>query len=322
MQVIQNKPIWNVAEVNNVTNEHLNVLEIVVSHQVDEHIEDDTLCRTDVDLTIVERPIVRHVTDDFIDDVNEHLHYVVIPHTNFLKIDAMFLEFSDDLDNLVGGSSSMGDNSVGLSSQPSATPTSTPRRRAQSRLLGLERYVATNERILMTIAPDTEKPIFPICRLLQPGYMCVCVPKTFLVRYLKWANIGREYIEVWFFVLDFNDQVMNRFVEHQMLNTFKKFRDCHRHFKKYSNPEVARANPPHLLTIGLLKRHWLGTQAKSPQDDECEQFHDVMSAVHTVELQLQAKLDQAMQRIEEQTRNHEALVSKVERMQNLIEDMV
>ena len=38
---------------------------------------------------------------------------------------------------------------------------------------------------------------------------------------------------------------MNRFVEHQILTTFKEFRaDCHRHFKKYSDPEEARANPP------------------------------------------------------------------------------
>uniref|UniRef100_A0A9I9EA32 CACTA en-spm transposon protein n=1 Tax=Cucumis melo TaxID=3656 RepID=A0A9I9EA32_CUCME len=33
---------------------------------------------------------------------------------------------------------------------------------------------------------------------------------------------------------------MNRFVEHQMLTTFKEFRvDCHRHFKKYSDLEEA-----------------------------------------------------------------------------------
>uniref|UniRef100_A0A9I9EKX3 CACTA en-spm transposon protein n=1 Tax=Cucumis melo TaxID=3656 RepID=A0A9I9EKX3_CUCME len=41
---------------------------------------------------------------------------------------------------------------------------------------------------------------------------------------------------------------MNRFVEHQMLTTFKEFRaDCYRHFKKYSDPEEARANPPNIL---------------------------------------------------------------------------
>ena len=41
----------------------------------------------------------------------------------------------------------------------------------------------------------------------------------------------------------------------------------------------------------------------------------------TVQLQLQAKLDQANQRIEEQTRNYDALVLEVEQLQKLIEDM-
>ncbi|TYJ96003.1 gag protease polyprotein [Cucumis melo var. makuwa] len=45
-----------------------------------------------------------------------------------------------------------------------------------------------------------------------------------------------------FFVLDFNDQEMNRFVEHQMLTSFKKFKgDYYRHFKKYKDPEQAHA---------------------------------------------------------------------------------
>ena len=56
-----------------IENEHLNVLEIVVSHRVDEHIKNDTLCMTDVDPTIVERPIVRCVTDNFFVDLDEHL---------------------------------------------------------------------------------------------------------------------------------------------------------------------------------------------------------------------------------------------------------
>ena len=75
MQVIQNKRIWDVPEVEDVQNDHINIVEVVVSHQVDDHIEDDTLCRNDVDPTIVERPVVRHVTDDFIDDVDEYLSH-------------------------------------------------------------------------------------------------------------------------------------------------------------------------------------------------------------------------------------------------------
>ncbi|KAA0063317.1 uncharacterized protein E6C27_scaffold205G001420 [Cucumis melo var. makuwa] len=38
-------------------------------------IDDDTPCRIDINLTIVERSIVRHVTDDFINDIDEHLSH-------------------------------------------------------------------------------------------------------------------------------------------------------------------------------------------------------------------------------------------------------
>ncbi|KAL4032866.1 hypothetical protein IC575_005949 [Cucumis melo] len=169
---------------------------------------------------------------------------------NFMETDDMFIEFEDDLDNIAEGSSFMGDN-TGSSSQQHAT--TNPRRRAQSRLLELERHVAINGRIPMTIAPRAEKPI-SLHAVHFSQAIGVCVRKIFLVRYFKWADFGREYIEVVkgdlqrLFVLDFNDQAMNRFVEHQMLMTFKEFRtDCHRHFKKYSDPEEARANPPNAL---------------------------------------------------------------------------
>ena len=56
-----------------VENEKLNVLEIIVEHRVDEHIEDETLCRRNVDLILVERPIMHHVLDDFINDDDEKL---------------------------------------------------------------------------------------------------------------------------------------------------------------------------------------------------------------------------------------------------------
>uniref|UniRef100_A0A9I9EKG3 CACTA en-spm transposon protein n=1 Tax=Cucumis melo TaxID=3656 RepID=A0A9I9EKG3_CUCME len=172
------------------------------------------------------------------------------PQNNILETNNMFLEFENDLDNLAGGSSLVGDNS-GSSTQPPATPT--PRRRVQSRLLELERYVVVNECILMTIAHGAEKHISPhVIRFSQA--ISVCVRKIFPVSCLKWVDVGREYIEVIkgnlqrFFVLDFNDQENNRFVEHQTLNTFKGFRaDCHRHFKMYSDPKEARTNPPNIL---------------------------------------------------------------------------
>uniref|UniRef100_A0A9I9EGI1 CACTA en-spm transposon protein n=1 Tax=Cucumis melo TaxID=3656 RepID=A0A9I9EGI1_CUCME len=168
---------------------------------------------------------------------------------NFLETDAMFLEFEDNLDNdLAGGSSSVGKNAGEVVFSTPATPI--PRRRAQSRLLKLERHVAVNERIPMKIVLGAEKPISPhAVRFNQ--VIGVCVQKTFSVCYLKWADVGREYIEVVkgnvqrFFVLDFNNQEMNRFVEHHMLTTFKEVQaDCYRHFKKYSDPEETRANPP------------------------------------------------------------------------------
>ncbi|KAA0056430.1 CACTA en-spm transposon protein [Cucumis melo var. makuwa] len=121
------------------------------------------------------------------------------PCTSFLKTDAMFLEFADDLDNLAEGSSSVGNNS-------------------------------TNGQIPMTVALGAKKPISPhTIRFSQT--IGLCVRKTFLVCCLNWADVGREYIEVVkgdlqrFFVFDFNDQVMNRFVEHRCSPSLKSFRE-------------------------------------------------------------------------------------------------
>ncbi|KAA0062996.1 CACTA en-spm transposon protein [Cucumis melo var. makuwa] len=105
-----------------------------------------------------------------------------------METDDMFLQFEDNLDNnITGGSSSVDDNTESSSQQ--ATPT--PRRRAQSQLLELERHVAINGRIPMTIAPGAEKPISP-----------------HVVRFNQAIGV---------------------------------------HFKKYSNLEEARANPPNAL---------------------------------------------------------------------------
>ncbi|TYJ97142.1 CACTA en-spm transposon protein [Cucumis melo var. makuwa] len=172
------------------------------------------------------------------------------PRHNFLETDAIFLKFEDELDNFVGGSSSVGNNAGPYSQQPIIP---TPRRRAQSRLLEMEHHIAVHGRISMTIALGAEKSISSHALHFSQA-IGMCLRKIFPVRCLNLANIDREYIEVVkddlqrFFVLNFNVQVMNKFVEHQMFTTFKKFRaDCHRHFKKYSNLEEARANPPNIL---------------------------------------------------------------------------
>lgn len=75
VQVIQIKCILDVSKVKDVEDQQLNILKIVVRHHVDDNIEDNTMCRRNVDPTIaiMERLIVRHVVDDFINDDDEQL---------------------------------------------------------------------------------------------------------------------------------------------------------------------------------------------------------------------------------------------------------
>ncbi|KAA0042214.1 CACTA en-spm transposon protein [Cucumis melo var. makuwa] len=120
-------------------------------------------------------------------------------------MDAMFLKFADDLDNLTGGSLSVSDN-------------------------------LANERILLINSPGMEKPI-SLCVVHFSQAIGVCVQKTFPVRCHQWTDVDGDYIEVvkdnvqWFFVLDFNDQAMNR------------------HFKKYNDLEEVHATQPNLLMV-------------------------------------------------------------------------
>ncbi|KAA0047125.1 CACTA en-spm transposon protein [Cucumis melo var. makuwa] len=65
-----------------------------------------------------------------------------IPNS-FQKIDDLFLEFDDDLNN--AGLSSVGDT------LDDPQPTHTPRRRQHSRNMELERYVQKNEKIPISI---------------------------------------------------------------------------------------------------------------------------------------------------------------------------
>ena len=65
----------------------------------------------------------------------------------------------------------------------------------------------------------------------------------------------------------------------------------------------------------------MGIQAKGLQDGQCEQFYDLMFAVHCRAPIIRVAFDEAMQQIEEPTINHDALTSKVERMRKLIENM-
>ncbi|TYK25893.1 gamma-aminobutyrate transaminase POP2 [Cucumis melo var. makuwa] len=180
VQVVQNKRIWDVPEVDDVENEDLNILESLSA------IEWMSTSRmtlypglTLIPQSLKDRLCVMSLTTSSTMWMNTCI--ISFPRTNFLETDAMFLEFADDLDNLVGGSLFVDDN-------------------------------------------------------------------------LGEFNNGRKYIEVikgdlqQSFVIDFSDQAMNRFVEHQMLTIFKEYRDdCHKHFKKYNDAKKVRANPTNLL---------------------------------------------------------------------------
>ncbi|KAA0043195.1 uncharacterized protein E5676_scaffold302G00300 [Cucumis melo var. makuwa] len=95
------------------------------------------------------------------------------------------------------------------------------------------------------LIPGPRSPGRQIYVYLQPLIEELKELWTFEVRtYDSLTSQGRPPV----FVFDFNDQAINMFVEHQMLNTFKEFQtDCHRHFKKYSDSDEARTNPPNLL---------------------------------------------------------------------------
>ncbi|KAA0040155.1 uncharacterized protein E6C27_scaffold1302G00020 [Cucumis melo var. makuwa] len=130
----------------------MNVLEIVVSHRVADHVEDDTLCSVDVHPTEVERLIVLHVDDDFINNDDEQFSFHILSYASFILVymspdtmsqflfgfnesDGLF-DFNAEEFNTIADMSYVDDTSD--ASRPTA-PTS--RRRKHSRNLELERYV-------------------------------------------------------------------------------------------------------------------------------------------------------------------------------------
>ncbi|KAA0046545.1 Transposase, Ptta/En/Spm, plant [Cucumis melo var. makuwa] len=114
-----------------------------------------------------------------------------------------------------------------------------------------------------------------------------------------------------------------------MLGTLKEFRaDYHRHFKKYNDPDEARANPPNLLSQSTLE----GSQSLFG-DEICDQVLDRRPGYSNglgwgpklksteKEIELQAKLNEALERTEMPDKNHQALASEVEQMRKLIQDL-
>ncbi|KAA0060035.1 CACTA en-spm transposon protein [Cucumis melo var. makuwa] len=272
-----------------------------------------------------------------------------------METDDMFLQFEDDLDNIAGGSSSVGDNTKSSSQQ--ATPT--PRRRAQSRLLELERHVAINGRIPMTIAPGAEKLISPhaVCFSQAIG---VCVRKTFPVRCLKWADVGREYIEV--VKGDLQEQSRTNkaarqkqpynhssgsksFLQRQYelaerkgepVDRVELFRETHVRAGTFMSQAAEDAHPTlegsqplseNEICDQMLGRRpdylkglsW-GPEPKARITVSISSSSTSCSQSTEKEIELQAKLQEVLKRIEVQDRNHQALVSQVESMKKMIEE--
>ncbi|MDV3193972.1 MAG: hypothetical protein Q8835_02865 [Sweet potato little leaf phytoplasma] len=77
VQVVQNKRLWDVPEQEDIRNDQLQLLEVEGGFRVDESIQEDTLCREDVDPTIMEGPtfppqlrrgVSSNNNDEFIND--------------------------------------------------------------------------------------------------------------------------------------------------------------------------------------------------------------------------------------------------------------
>ncbi|KAA0058928.1 CACTA en-spm transposon protein [Cucumis melo var. makuwa] len=143
-------------------------------------------------------------------------------------------------------------------------------------------------------------------------------------------------------------RAMNRVVEYQMLTTFMEFQgDCHRHFKKYNDPEEARANPPNNKMLKLQSQPTLEGSQPLSGNEICDQVvrkrpgyskdlgwgskpkaRKTTSASSSTtscsqsaterEIKIQAKLVQALERIELQDRNFQVLASEMEQTRKLI----
>ncbi|KAA0042261.1 CACTA en-spm transposon protein [Cucumis melo var. makuwa] len=250
---------------------------------------------------------------------------------NFLETDAMFLEFEDDLDNLAGGSSSVRDNAAGSSSQPPATPT--PRRRAQSRLLELEYHVAVNGCIPIKIAPRAEKPIYieVVKGNLQRFFVF-----DFNDQAMNWSNHGRTRL------LDRSSLTMivagqNRFYNDNTSSLRKKgsWSTVWSCFEKHTfvsqaaddahfqpTPEGSQPLSRDEICDQVLGRRssyskgfgW-GSKPKARKTTGASNSTTSCSqSVTERDIQIQAKFDQALERIELQDRNYQALASEMEQM--------
>ena len=76
VQVVQNKRVWDMPEVEEQENDQVELLKVVnvIPCTIDISPEDINLCRDDVDPIVIEEQIIQQVDDDFINDEEEDVH--------------------------------------------------------------------------------------------------------------------------------------------------------------------------------------------------------------------------------------------------------
>ncbi|KAA0032048.1 CACTA en-spm transposon protein [Cucumis melo var. makuwa] len=184
----------------------------------------------------------------------------------------------------------VGDN-AGSSSQQPATPIS--RRRVQSRLLELKRHVAINGRISMMVAPEAEKPIFPHYELAVRKEVSVDRVKLFRKTPVRARTFVSQAIE----------DAHNQMLELQSQRTVEGSQPLSK--DEICDQVLGRRLGYSKSLVGDLPKA-RKTMSESNSMTSCSQ-----SATER-EIQIQAKLDQALEQIELQDRNFQLLASEME----------
>ncbi|XP_038902987.1 uncharacterized protein LOC120089695 [Benincasa hispida] len=142
-------------------------------------------------------------------------------------------------------------SSVGDTSDSSST--SNRKKREHSRNIKLEKYVQKHGIIIIVINEGETKPISKHSVRFSNA-IGVAVRFAFPVHCRTFTEVPNEFIELAkiqllaHFKLDLSSQRLNRFIEHQMQNSFKEFRaDLNRHYRKCGNPQQVCASLPSWL---------------------------------------------------------------------------
>ncbi|KAA0062463.1 CACTA en-spm transposon protein [Cucumis melo var. makuwa] len=157
----------------------------------------------------------------------------------------------------------------------------------------------------------------------------MCMRKTFFVHCLKWADVGREYIEVVKGDLQYNDSgearanPPNALVGRHEDWYFLCNHYMSRAFQEQSRTnKVARQKQPYNHSNGsksFLQRQYELAESKGEPINRVNQMLELQSQP-TLEGSQPLSEDEICDQVFVQDRNHQALASQVERMPKMIED--